>query len=75
MAHGRGYGTSGKKGRAGVGAHGRNKFNKGPSMADVTREEAPPNPDAEIEARRSDAPTDELPPDAAAIRRRRRGQK
>ena len=73
MAHGKGNRTSGNKKRPNVGVRGkRSKVNSGPSMADVVRGEVPPNPEAEIEAKRSDLPTEQLPPDAAAIRRRRK---
>lgn len=71
MAHGKGNRTSGNKKRSNVGNRRSSKTNKGPSMADVTRGELPANPEAEIEARESDLPIDQLPADAVAIRRRR----
>ena len=44
-------------------------------MDEVLKGEMPADPAAEIEARRSDRKTEDLPPDAAAIRRRREQQK
>lgn len=71
MASGAGRRTSGIKHRPGVGTRKGPNFNKGPRMSEVTRGEKPTDPDAEIEAKRSDLPDDALPADAAAIRRRR----
>lgn len=70
MAHGKGNSTSGNKKRAGVGSREGANWNKGPGMDNELRGEMPANPDAEIEAMRSDEPTENLPPDAAAIRNR-----
>lgn len=72
MGHGRGYGTSGKKKRSGVGTRAGERLNKGPGMDEIVKGELPANPEAEIEAMRSDRDTVDLPPDAAAIRRRRK---
>lgn len=70
MPTGKGYKTSGRKSRAGVGTRAGENTNKGPGMDEVLRGEVPTNPEAEIEARHSDVPTDQLPPDAAEIRKR-----
>jgi hypothetical protein len=68
---GKGNKTSGRKKRAGVGKRaGSESTNKGPGMAQIVRGETSTNPAAEIAARHSDVPTDQLPPDAAAIRKR-----
>ena len=66
---GKGNKTSGNKKRGNVGNRPGPRLNKGPRMSEVLRGEMPANAEAEIEARRSDAPVDALPPDAAAIRR------
>ena len=71
MAHGKGNSTSGNKKRANVGTPAGGGKVKGPGMDEVVKGEMPANPDAEIEAMRSDAPTEDLSPDAAAIRRSR----
>ena len=67
---GKGRSTSGKKRRSGVGTRAGNR-DTGPGMDEVVKGELPASPEAEIEARRSDAPDDELPPDAQAARRGR----
>lgn len=60
----------GEKRKPGVGTRPGTSFNKGPGMDKIVEGEAPPaDPAAEIEARRSDAPDDQLPPDAQARRK------
>jgi hypothetical protein len=68
---GKGRKPSGKKGRPEVGTRAGTR-DTGPGMDAVLRGEMPANPDAEIEARRSDRRDDELPPDAQAARQHTR---
>ena len=76
MGHGKGNRTSGKKKRAGAGSREGANWNKGPGMDEITRGEMPgADRAAEIEARRSDEPNENLPADSAAIRRQRGGAK
>ena len=71
MAHGKGNSTSGSKKRPGVGTRAGENFKKGEGMDQIKQGETPADPAAEIEALHSDTPTEDLPPDAAAIRRKR----
>ena len=71
---GKGRRTSGKKSRPGVGTRAGGR-DTGPGMDQVLKGEMPLNPEAEIEARRSDRADEDLPADARAVRRRRGGGK
>ena len=71
MSSGKGRHTSGKTKRAGVGTRAGSGLKRGQGMDEIVRGEMPADPAAEVEARRSDLPADQLPESAAEIRRRR----
>lgn len=62
----------GEKRKPGVGTRAGSSLKKGPGMDEVLRgETTPADPAAEIEARRSDAPDEQLPADSRARRARK----